>query len=62
MTIPRALLDSKSAYSNQDAKFIVLVDKQEVKYKETTSITARTLTIPFDFGAKEIEIIATTSI
>lgn len=62
LTIPRELLDSKSAYSNQNTKFVILVDKQEVKYTETTSITSRTLTIPFDFGAKEIEIIATTGI
>lgn len=62
LTIPRALLDSKNAYSHQDSKFVILVDKQEIKYTETTSITARTLTIPFDFGAKEIEIIATTGI
>jgi hypothetical protein len=62
VTIPRTLLDSKSAYSNQDTQFIILVDKQEVKYTETTSITARTLTIPLDLGAKEIEIDATIGI
>lgn len=56
VSIPRALLDSKSAYSNQDTKFIILIDKQEVKYTETTSITARTLTIPFELGVKKIEI------
>ena len=60
--IPRALLDSKSAYSNQDTKFIILVDKHEVKYTETTSITNRTLSIPLDSGAKEIEITATVGI
>ena len=62
VVIPRALLDSKSAYSNQDAKFIILVDKHEVKYTETTSIANRTLSIPFDIGAKEIEITATVGI
>lgn len=62
VVIPRALLDSKSAYSNQDTKFIILVDKHEVKYTETTSITNRTLSIPFDLGAKEIEITAPVGI
>ncbi|MDE1811827.1 MAG: hypothetical protein KGH85_03030 [Thaumarchaeota archaeon] len=62
LKIPRTLLDSKSAYSNQDTKFIILVDKQEVKYTETTSIDARTLTIPFGLGAKMIEITAPVNI
>lgn len=62
VVMPRALLDSKSAYGNQDAKFIILVDKHEVKYTETTSITNRILSIPFDLGAKEIEITATVGI
>lgn len=62
VSIPRVLLDSKSAYSNQDTEFIILVDKHEVKYTETTSITNRTLSIPLDLGAKEIEITATSGI
>ncbi len=62
VSIPRTLLDSKSAYSNQDTQFIILVDKQEVKYIETTSIDARTLTIPFELGAKKIEITAPVNI
>lgn len=62
ISIPRALLDSKSPYSNQDTKFIILIDKQEVKYTETTSITARILTIPFELGAKKIEITAPMNI
>jgi hypothetical protein len=62
VAIPRALLDSKSAYGNQDMKFIIFVDKQEIKYTETTSITNRTLSIPFDLGAKEIEITAPVGI
>ena len=62
LKIPRVLLDSKSAYSNQDTEFIILVDKQEVKYTETTSIDARTLTIPFGLGAKMIEITAPVNI
>ena len=62
ISISRELLDSKSAYSNQDTRFIILVDKQEVKYSETTSITTRTLTIPFELGAKKIEITSTVGI
>lgn len=62
LEIPRALLDSKSEYSNQDTKFIILVDKQEVKYTETTSIDTRTLTIPFELGAKKIEITAPVNV
>lgn len=60
--VPRALLDSKSAYSNQDTQFIVLINGQEIKYKETTSMNARALTMPFELGAKKIEIISTTGI
>lgn len=60
VSVPRALLDSKE--NNQDTQFIVLVDGQEVKYTETTSLTARTLTIPFELGVEKIEIIATQRI
>ena len=60
VSVPRALLDSKE--NNQDTQFIVLVDGQEVKYAETTSLTARTLTIPFESGAEKIKIIATQRI
>lgn len=62
ISIPRALLDSKSGYSNQDTQFIVLVDGQEIKYSETVSLITRTLSIPFEFGAEKIEIIATQQI
>lgn len=49
--IPKALFDPQ----NQD--FVVLVDGVEVKHTEVVTQTARTLTVPFGFGAKEIEII-----
>jgi hypothetical protein len=55
LTIPRALLDSNL---DQYARFVVVVDGKETKYMETESATARTLTIPFEIGAKKIEIIA----
>ncbi len=52
--IPRALLDAQS--HNQDTKFIILTDGYEVQYNETTSITKRSLTIPFKAGINTIEI------
>lgn len=60
VSVPRALLDSKE--NNQDTQFIILMDGQEVKYTETISVTARTLTIPFELGTEKIEIIATQKI
>lgn len=55
VSIPRALLDS-NLYP--DTHFIVLVDKKEVNFTETVSLTARTLIIPFEYGAETMEIIA----
>jgi len=60
VSIPRELLDSKE--NNQDTQFIVLVDGQEVKYVETTSMIVRTPTIPFESGSEKIQIIATQRI
>jgi len=34
------------------------VDKKEVNFTETVSLTARTLVIPFEYGAETMEIIA----
>src|SRR2546428_7603830 len=55
--IPRALLDAK--INNQDDRFIVLMDGQEIEYKETKTIDNRTLTFQFTQGTSKIEIIAT---
>lgn len=55
VSIPRVLLDS-NLYP--DTHFIVLVDKKEVNFTETVSLTARTLIIPFEYGAETMEIIA----
>ena len=55
VSIPRTLLDS-NLYP--DTRFIVLVDKKEVNFTETVSLTARTLVIPFEYGAETMEIIA----
>lgn len=55
VSIPRALLDS-NLYP--DTHFIVLVDKKEVSFTETVSLTARTIIIPFEYGVETMEIIA----
>ena len=56
ITLPRALIDAK--INGQDDNFFVLIDGEEVaEFQETTTSTERTLTIPFQDGAEEIEII-----
>ena len=57
LTIPRSVLDA--TINGGDDEFFVLVDGEEVDFDETTSTTSRTLTIPFQAGAEEIEIIGT---
>jgi predicted secreted protein with PEFG-CTERM motif len=57
ITLPRALIDSQNG--GQDAQWVVLNDGQQSTYTETTTPTARTLTIPFTYGTSEIEIIGT---
>jgi len=57
LTIPRSVLDA--TINDGDDEFFVLVDGEEVDFDETTSTTSRTLTIPFQAGAEEIEIIGT---
>jgi predicted secreted protein with PEFG-CTERM motif len=57
LTIPRSVLDA--TINGGDDEFFVLVDGEEVDFDETTSSTSRTLTIPFQAGAEEIEIIGT---
>jgi hypothetical protein len=60
--LPRALIDSK-LHDNMDDKFIVIEDGEEVEYNEThKTILDRTLSIPFQQGVKEIEIIRATLI
>ena len=54
--MPRILIDAKS--NSIDDNFTVLSDGQEIQYTETSkTITSRTLSIPFQWGAKHIEII-----
>lgn len=59
ITLPRTLLDAKAG--SLDDKFFVLVNDQEADFTETNTTTAdRTLSIPFEDGAEEIEIIGTS--
>jgi hypothetical protein len=58
VTIPRALLDTKM--HGQDSQFIILEDGAEIEFKQIrTTITDRTLSIPFQNGTTKIDIIAT---
>ncbi|MGI0003709.1 MAG: PEFG-CTERM sorting domain-containing protein [Candidatus Nitrosotenuis sp.] len=60
--LPRGLIDAKlgpDGQSGEDDSFFVLVDGAEVDFDETTTSDDRTLTIPFEDGATEIEIIGT---
>jgi predicted secreted protein with PEFG-CTERM motif len=62
VTLPRGLIDAKlgpDGQSGDDDSFFVLVDGAEVDFDETTTSDDRTLTIPFEDGATEIEIIGT---
>ena len=62
LIIPRGVIDAKSGpdgKSGEDVDFFVLVDGSEVDFDETTTASDRTLTIPFDDGTTQIEIIGT---
>ena len=59
--IPRSLLDPHM--NGQDAAFVVLGNGQGIPFSQTmTTITQRTLYIPFQYGTSTIEIIAPESI
>jgi predicted secreted protein with PEFG-CTERM motif len=57
LTIPRSVLDA--TINNGDDEFFVLVDGEEVDFKEIITSTDRTLTINFLAGSEQIEIIGT---
>lgn len=62
VTLPRGLIDARlgaDGMSGEDDVYFVLVDGAEVFFDETTTSTERTLTIPFEDGSTEIEIIGT---
>ena len=60
ITIPRNILDSKM--NGNDDDFIVLIDGNEVSYREIKNIDSRKVTIQFPDGANQIEIIGTYAI
>jgi len=62
LIIPRSILDARlgaDGMSGEDDSFFVLVDGEEVDFEETTTSEDRTLTIPFEDGTTQIEIIGT---
>jgi plastocyanin len=58
LTLPRTVIDAKTS-NGYDDSFFVLVTGEEVNFDETTTSTSRTITIPFQVGAKDLEIIGT---
>lgn len=62
LIIPRSILDARlgaDGVSGEDDSFFVLVDGAEADFEETTTSEDRTLTIPFEDGTTQIEIIGT---
>jgi len=57
LTIPRSVLDA--SINGGDDEFFVLVDGEEVDFEEITTSVDRTLTIEFQEGTEQIEIIGT---
>ena len=57
ITLPRGLIDAK--INGEDDSFFVLIDGEEVEFTEEITSEDRTLTIHFQDGAEEIEIIGT---
>ncbi len=57
ITLPRNVIDAQ--IGNADDDFFVLIDGEEVEFTESKTSSDRTLTIPFQDGAEEIEIIGT---
>ncbi len=62
LDIPREMLDAKKQ-DNTDETFIILIDGIEVPHRETiTDLDSRVITIKFEKGDSDIEIIGTTII
>lgn len=59
--IPRNILDAKS-YNCDDDSFVVLVDGAEISYAEEKNSRSRTMTIQFEEGNSQIEIIVSNTI
>ena len=58
ITLPREIIDAKMDDGTDD-EFIVLVDYEERDFEETVGKDVRTLTVGFESGAQEIEIVGT---
>lgn len=62
LQIPRSVLDARAGpdgQSGDDQSFFVTVDGEEIDFDETTTADDRTLTIPFEDGNTQIEIVGT---
>lgn len=62
LVLPRGVIDAKlgpDGRSGEDDSFFVLVDGSEGDFEEITTANDRTLTIQFDEGTTQIEIIGT---
>ena len=62
LMIPRGVIDARNGpdgNSGEDVDFFVLTDGSEVDFEEATTASERTLTIQFEDGTSEIEIIGT---
>ena len=57
ITIPKSVLLSET--DGVEEALFILIDAEEVDFEETTTSTGRTLVIPFQMNAEEIEIIGT---
>ena len=60
ITLPRDTIDA--IIDGNDEDFFVLVDDEDVDYKETKTDTDRTLTVEFPEGTEQIEIIGTFAV
>ena len=59
ITMPRELIDAKLPSGDDDSFFVLIDGEEQGSVPETTTSTDRTLTIQFQNGAEEIEIIGT---
>ncbi len=57
ITLPRSLIDAKT--NSTDSPFVVQENGDMIKFEESKSDTARTLTLPFSSDTKQIDIIGT---
>ena len=63
ITLPREVIDAKTdKCSGGDSQFIVLLDREETEFNESTNSESRTLTIEFFASSEEIEIVGTCAV